>query len=130
MSFREYVEIVATWHHDINKKQYDCKNQVSKMKDSARIQAHKNRNGCNKIQSAPRQVQGIVQYHNCYCDHLHIGFDHLVYLQGQYENGMLPYMGSLSEQPNKVIEIIKLIERLKLDRELKIQEAQARKGVK
>ena len=126
----EYIKIIATWYHDTNLKQYDCKNQIEQMKrrnDSQnRIEGHKNRNGCGRVTVIPKQIHGIVRFHNCYCDHLLPNFDHFLFLHEHYSKGQLPHPGSISDQPNKVIEIMKVIDRLKLEREIALQKEQAK----
>jgi len=92
-----------------------------------RIEAHKNRNGCGKIQPTARQTHGVVKFHNCYCDHLHSGMEHLLFIYEHYCKGLLPHSGTILDQSNKLIEIIRLIDRLKHERDLKIQEEQARR---
>lgn len=89
---------------------------------AANIEALKNRNGCGfRISPAPRQITSGLKFYSCFCDHLDDSFDYLLFLQGQFEKGIMPYPGSLIEQPNKIIEVFKLISRLKAEYESKQQ---------
>lgn len=134
LSLKEYVQIIATWHHDTNRKQYNCADQIKQMKNGPnaekKIEGHKNRNGCNRIQKEPRQTHDIVQFHNCYCDHLHPSFDHLLFLHDHYSHGNFPQTGSISDQSNKLIEIFRVIDRLKMDREIELQKERTHKAKK
>lgn len=88
----------------------------------ARIEGFKNRNGCdNRKTDRPRQVNGNLQFHSCYCDHLDHDFGFLMSLFDQYEKGFLPYKGSITEQPNKIMDVFNLISQLKLELENKMR---------
>jgi len=43
-------------------------------------------------------------------------------LQDNFSKGVLPFSGSLSDQPNHIIEILKLIEKLKFEYEQELKE--------
>lgn len=84
-----------------------------------------NRNGCGfKIQDKPRQKVGFINFHSCYCDHLHPSFNHLMYLYENFNKGLLPYSGSLTDQPNHLLDIFKLFDRLKAELEQELREKQ------
>jgi hypothetical protein len=54
-------------------------------------------------------------------------FGYVMTLFDAYQkNGILPYSGSLSEQPNKIIEIFQVIDQLKFELEQKTREQQQR----
>lgn len=119
----EYVETVATWEYYTNSKQFNCKSNIKKMKDSARIEAFKNRNGCDKrMAKTPRQKIDDIAFYDCFCNHLSPSFDSYIYMHEQYSKGFLPFSGSVLEQPNKAMDAIALIGKLKSDREAKMQE--------
>ena len=118
----EYVDLIATWEYYSNPKQYNCKVQLKKMKDLNRIEGFKNRNGCDKrVNKLPRQTHDTINFHDCYCNHLSPSFDSYIFIHDQYTKGFLPYSGSIMDQPNKAMDVINLISKLKYDREVKIQ---------
>jgi hypothetical protein len=111
----EYIQLLANWEYLKRAKQYSCKEQTL---SPERTEAFKNRNGCGfRITNKPRQTLGVINYHSCFCDHLHDNFGHLLYLHENFNKGILPFPGSLSDQPNHVIEIFRVLDRLKFDHE-------------
>ena len=84
----------------------------------AQLTDFKLRNGCGlKPQKEPRYTIGQINFHNCLCDHLHPDFSRLLFLHSKYQDGVLPYPGSLSEQPSHVIEIFKMLDEFKWEAE-------------
>lgn len=121
---QEYIKIVSSWNYHTNHKQFNCKEQVEKMKNQPnsqqRILGFKERNGCdNKISKTPRQVYRNLNFHSCFCNHLDNSFNHYLDIHENYSKGYLPFTGGFLEQPNKVIEIINLISVLKYELEKK-----------
>jgi hypothetical protein len=122
MSATEYIETVASWEFYTNPKQYNCFKQIGKLKDAKQVEAFKNRNGCDgrKTEKA-RQTYDSISFHDCYCNHLARNFDSYIFIHEQYIKGFLPYPGTVLEQPNKVMDIINLISKLKNEQEIKMQ---------
>lgn len=122
----EYIEIVATWEHAVNTKQYNCKVNIKNMReDKVKIEGWKNRNGCeNRVLKQPRQTHDSIHFHSCYCNHLSSSFEQYLFIQDQYSKGFLPYPGTTLEQPNKVMDVIQLITKLKQDRQQKLENEQ------
>lgn len=63
-----------------------------------------------------------------------VTFDNFNYVVTMYDafhrHGVLPYSGSLSEQPNKIIEIFNVLDALRAERETKLMEEQKREQSK
>lgn len=91
------------------------------MTDKNRIEQFKNRNGCEAKSKTPRQTHDYIEFYNCYCNHLSSSFDTYLFIHDQYTKGFLPFKGTVLEQPNKSMEVINLISKLKSDYELKLQ---------
>jgi len=109
---------------------YNCREQHKRIKEPSRLESFKVRNGCQgRIQVKPRKVYENINFHSCYCDHEHHGFFDYMFMHEQYTKGLLPFDGSLMEQPNKVIEILQLIDKLKQEMELARQK-EAEKAAK
>lgn len=92
------------------------------MVDANKIEAFKNRNGCEgRLSEKPRQTYDTLRFHSCYCNHLSPSFDSFLYIHEQYGKGFLPFQGALLDQPNKVMDVIALVSKLKAEREAKMQ---------
>lgn len=125
LGLNEYIKILANWEY-ITNPALNCNEKRKLYKDPKKLEDFENRNGCGfKITKGVRYKldDDRVGIHSCCCDHLHDNFNHILFLHGQFEKGMLPFQGSLSDQPAQIIEIFSLIERLKLKEQQKQQRA-------
>lgn len=114
----------------MNPRQFNCEEQVRKLKkrpnSEQAIRTFKLRNSCDSVSETVKQEVNSLRFYNCYCNHLDYSFNHLIEIHSKYEQGILYYPGSLSEQPNKLIDIFNLISQLK--EEEKIKQAKQNKG--
>lgn len=84
--------------------------------------------GCGVIKNTPKiEIDGF-EYYSCLC---HKNFiDHTLndslWLHSQFKNGVLAYSGPLMDQPNKYIELMKFIDRLKNEYQEKLSKEQSR----
>lgn len=83
-------------------------------------------NGCGKIHDKVKYQIGDIGYKSCFCTYRHPDFNSFLFLYKNYEKGILPFEGSILEQPAYIIEIFGLIETLKLDREEEERQRQER----
>lgn len=127
----EYIQIVASWEYLKRSKQYSCEEKHLSL-TGEKLEAFKNRNGCgHRVTPQPRQTVGIVNFHSCFCDHLLPSMNHFLWMHQQFtDKGVLPYPGSLTDQPNRIMEVFKLIDQLKHELELENQKAQAQQKKK
>jgi len=88
-------------------------------------------NSCNKISETPIYVIDNIDFYTCPCNFRNRKFNFLLTALAAYENGVLPYPGSLSEQPAKAMEALILLSNLKeeykIEQQNKAQQAQPRK---
>jgi len=68
-----------------------------------------------------------IKYRTCPGNFYDLSLPHLLALHKQYENGVLPYPGSLMDQPNKILEVFDVIEEYKRARMLEEAEKQKAK---
>lgn len=95
---------------------------LSKRKDADIVIEHeRKRRGCGVITEEPKITldDHHIAFHSCLC---HENFqyplmDQILFLHDKYNKGILPYEGSLTDQPNKIIEIFQLIDQLHQERE-------------
>lgn len=121
----DYARLIANWEY-ITNPAFNCVEKKKLYKNPKQLEDFENRNGCGlKITKYVRHKldDDRLGFHSCVCDHLHDNFNHILFLQSQFEKGMLPFDGSLSDQPAQIIEIFNLIERLKLKEQRKQQKA-------
>jgi hypothetical protein len=82
--------------------------------------------GCGVIGKTPRiEIDGI-EYYSCLC---HPNFNDMsvsesMWLFRQYEKGHLGFEGSLLDQPNKYVELIKFMDRLTIEHTERINKEQ------
>ncbi len=130
VGIEEYVQLLANWEYSTNEKQYNCSTKMLKY-NGEQLEDFKNVNGCGfRITEEPRRTIDNINFHSCVCDHLHPDMNHLLFLHSKYEEGVLPFEGSLSDQPNHIIEIFHILDRKKMEwkeKNRKEQEAQMKK---
>lgn len=124
LSLSEEALIKATYYY-YTEKQFKCKIREREEAERAggiekarlRIQTA---NGCNVISKEPKYQIDRFNFHTCFCNFIYPDFNYFSMLYGQYEKGNLPYPGSMSEQPNKVIEIFNVLDLLNIERQEKL----------
>lgn len=123
LSNREYIEIVATFQvlHDST---YQC-NQCTKRVPSQKTRDEKK--GCSKELDKPfASWRDLIKFKKCPATFYSGYWASVIDNFRQYDKGVLPYQGSLLDQPNKIIEAYNLIESLKIEYESELMEKQAK----
>lgn len=110
LSLEEYVSLVAAFH-SLNEKEPDFSRhkpaQIEKMRKFEKFNPVKTLN-----------MTFTKAFRNFPCE----GFDYLTTLFGQYDrHGVLPFAGSLSEQPAKIIEVFNVLKALSFEAQAKEQ---------
>jgi len=108
----EYVTLLASLEQSFYPKKYNCQLCKTRFGTSERLIKKMERNrkaqGCFDYTTKKYRVENII-YKSCLANYsTNINF--LVESFAKYEQGMLPFKGSLEEQPNKIIEIFNIIE--------------------
>ncbi len=131
----DYVKIIATWYYSLEER-FNCELQKQKfmqMNDwEKRVEALEQRNGCNaqssfsgvveKFNGTPKFVCDDVGFYRCFCNYIDQSTMFLLHLFFQYERGFLPFPGSISEQPSKIIDIFSVFTYLKSERQKELDE--------
>ena len=68
---------------------------------------------CNKISDRPIYIIDNLEFYTCPCNFRNRMFSFFINALDAYDKGILPYRGSLSEQPAKSIEALMLLSVLK-----------------
>jgi hypothetical protein len=78
--------------------------------------------GCFEVKKKPMHTIMIsegkesIKFSKCIGNFFDLSVLSLMEMQRQYDKGVLPFPGSLSQQPNKVIEAFAVIERYKFEK--------------
>lgn len=101
----------------------DCLSKYSTRKDAKEItQKSRDMKGCFGVKkTAMHKIvtdggKSGIQFSTCIGNFFDLTVLSLLEMQRQYEKGILPFKGSLAEQPNKVIEAFGVIEKYKYDK--------------
>lgn len=121
---------------NLTEENFQCKRQekeLSKRSDAeVQIRMRRTSKGCGLLQNQPKIEKDGYGYHSCLC---HENFQHpqlgqFIELHKNYEKGNLPFTGGFLDQPAQIMDIINLMDRLKIENEIAIQEKQAKKAKK
>lgn len=120
LSTRDYVRIVATYGLQSGEhKELSDDELKGRGYNTAAINAIKKQ----KTGNAGYKSQGL-QFTGSLSDHNYSLMDYLFTLFVAYERGVLPFIGSLSEQPAQIIEAFNLIHSLQIERSQRQQKAE------
>lgn len=119
---QEYAYLRATLGAIDNKSYrcHECVNQFRGRTDSATmLERAKKTKGCTKEYAAPVHRIDDIGFTLCPGNFYSKSAEGLIEAYYFFERGILPYPGSLMDQPNKIIEIFRVIEAYKNDKILK-----------
>jgi len=118
MTAYDKITISANFY-SIASNKFQCSSQVSKLAERIGYDKAKERisitNGCGNLAEKHRYEIDGIRYHKCLCDYLNPYMGFLLEIHNQYDKGVMPFPGSLSEQPAKIIEILNRISAIKSD---------------
>lgn len=123
LSFYDIIAIQANFYYLTDEK-FKCQDKIvdfakrTSLEEATRL--IQTANGCNTIAAEPRYNIDHIQYHTCFCQFQHPEMHRFLNLYKHFDNNILPFPGSLVDQPNYIMEIFSLIQRLKEERELKL----------
>lgn len=86
--------------------------------------------GCFESRSSPVLLlneKPLVKFYSCPGNYFDYAVVKYLEMQNQYELGVLPFPGSMSEQPYKIIELFDIIKRYKDEKRLEAHKKQASK---
>lgn len=118
----EWIEVKATLHA-IDNPQFQCNKCLSKFAgrhdEEAMLAKSRKLKACEEILDQPRHFLGDkeeIQFSTCIGNFF--SYSVVTYLdwQNKFEQGVMPFPGSFSEQPNKVIELFRVIDQYKQDK--------------
>ena len=133
MSNYDYATIKATWLNQTDPN-FQCKKAeeiLSKRKDAdVVIKLRRKENGCGVMKDSPKIMLDEIGYHSCLCNQSYQNplLHALIELSDDCENGILPESGGSLDQSAMTMELISLINSLKQERQIKLQELEAKRN--
>lgn len=122
LSFDDTVKLVCHFHNTVNKNnRSDVNDLVKRGYNEDMIKALSKVAPSLEIKSCGLSIKGnvsAIKYEY---------FDYVMGLYEGYENGILPFNGSLADQPNQIINIFTIISILKNEHQQKLLDEQKKK---
>lgn len=85
------------------------------------MNAHRERNGCGKYFTNSKHYVDRFGFNSCFCGYQHPLIHYYIVLTDNYDKGVLPHSGSLSDQSAYVMDIIYLIRSIRLEHQEKLK---------
>ena len=112
LSTGEYALMLASLESRFEPQKFHCGTCITQYGSSERLikktEIKRKGKGCFDFKSKSYRLDNI-RYSNCIGAHA-VPIDYILEAFTAYEKGMLPFEGTLAEQPNKMIEIFQMIE--------------------
>jgi hypothetical protein len=70
-----------------------------------------------KSQKPIFETENGIKYYRCPANFANFSIMHFIDMVKHFRNGVMPFSGSMMEQPNKVIEVLNLIDRILIKNE-------------
>jgi hypothetical protein len=138
---QDYIGIISTYI-SMTEAEYRCSLCKKKyVRDKDRQLKHQERKGCFSEFASPilfyrgspntpmESASGIL-YHSCYARYYSQYWANIINLHTKFESGIMPFPGSLLEQPAKIVSVFDLIHNLKEESRIKKEETLAKYGSK
>lgn len=139
LSERDYIEIISTYM-GMTDPSYNCTLCKSHYKrDIERQRKHQERKGCFSTfptpilkyrggQNTPMKSASSVEYFQCPARFYSSFWANIINLHLNYDRGVMPFPGSVLEQPAKIVEAFNLIHNLKEETRIEQEEIAAKYG--
>jgi hypothetical protein len=126
LTTQEYIEMICTFEYYTNSNKYSCKSRSFKS-DKEKVD-FESRNGCKVDNKFTKFEYDNLRFTKCCCNHLSGDFNFIMGMFEQYDKGNLPFSGCYTDQPNKVIDLMNLIQKLNHDREDRLNKENMKKN--
>lgn len=109
----EYVYLLAALEVALEPKKYSCNSCAASYKEINK-EAKRRPKGCYDYSTRVYKIENII-YKSCIGNYNN-NIDFLLESFSFYEKGMLPFKGTLAEQPAKIIDIFNIIEQRRYEK--------------
>lgn len=112
----EYAFLLAAVEVALEPKKFACSRCASNYKEKHKEKKRRPK-GCYDLTTKVYRIENIL-YKSCIGNY-NSNISFLSESFSKYEKGMLPFKGTLAEQPNKIIEIYNIIEQRREEKKIK-----------
>ena len=109
LTFNENVLLTANLQRYFLPKHFNCNTCGKKFRIAEQKKAFRERKGCYDYSTRSYIIEKI-EYKTCLGNFYDSSVYYLIELFLKYRDGVMPFPGSLSEQPAKIIEVFQIIE--------------------
>jgi hypothetical protein len=121
VSFYEYAQLVGQYNRLVHKPQIDTQLLTRGYSEEALKQMQ------SKMSGGVKELISLDLHFKSGLDKfMHPLFNFFMSIHEMYSKGAMPYPGSISDQPSKIIEIFHILDQLKTERDIKHHEEQER----
>jgi hypothetical protein len=126
LTWSEQAEVIAT-HFAVNNKNFRCSDCKLRHSETKRNKFK----GCSGPLDKPvAKYKDQINFYKCPTNYYSSYVVELMPMARQLENGLLPYSGGLMDQPSKLIDLLSLINSLRLEDEIERLEKQTKEAKK
>lgn len=106
----EYITLLATLEARIHPKKFDCFKCINKYgtRNPEKSERARQLKGCFDFNTRNYRIENI-RYNSCVGNYT-AKLDFYIDLFSNFEKGIMPFTGTLGDQPNKIIEVFQIIE--------------------
>ena len=122
--------LISAHIRSIYRPKYQCEKQLNELRlknkkaDDNYIENIKKARGCGYVTKHLVERIGNIEYYTCLCQFKHPLTGALLSLSKHYDNGVMPFKGSLLEQPAQIVELLELVNSAKIEEEIELQKQQ------
>lgn len=138
----EYIQIVATWFYNVEDN-FRCAEKIGEIEKNReseiRVKEFMTQQGCNSnsvLSGCVEKPSSTVRYrfdnlcfYNCFCNYIDHSTNYLLDLFLHFEKNLLPFPGTITEQPAKILEVFNIFSYLKSEK-MKEEQKKAKKAQK
>lgn len=123
VSNHDYIELVSTFNV-IHNNEFHC----GTCKKRASQETRDKKKACS-IQSDKEifQVDEKVFYRRCPANYWSASSQELISIYSKFDKGLLPFKGSLMDQPAKFIDVMSIVERLTIEHQIEMNKKAQKK---
>lgn len=107
--------------------EYHCDKKIADVKRQHKnasedyINSFKKARGCGVITKNLKEKINNIEYYTCLCEIEHEDTYFLLSMSRHFENGIMPFNGSLMDQPAQIIELLEMVYSAKIQEEAYVQ---------
>jgi hypothetical protein len=120
ISLYDVVTLNASFYYNFDAK-FQCEDKIldyAKRSDYSKAKTLITAaNGCGVIHDDVKYQIDSICYHSCFCTYRNDNFNVYMNLQKNFDKGIMPYVGGLLDQPAYLVDILGMLEGLKISKQ-------------